>query len=187
LSVENKQLADAQAENDRLRALLDFQRKSPRPLLAAEVTALKPTPQSDTVVLNRGSKQGVKLHSIVVDDNGALVGQVIDVSPRSSTALILTDTGSSVGAQVKCGASQPPVGVCRGEGGGQVLLTYLKGDADIKPGDAVTTSGLGGVFPPDIPVGTVKSIKLDTTRSMMTAIIHPSADLDHLDEAFILQ
>jgi cell shape-determining protein MreC len=256
LQVENKQLGDAQEENDRLRALLDFQRKSPKPLLAAEVTALKPSPQTDTVILNRGINDGVHLHSIVVASNGALVGQVIDVSPHSSTALILTDAGSSVGAQVvppdsetavptsstaanaaadgkapatnsatpattggqptnppanpadaakpgtpssaagaanapkpddSKGTVQRPVGVCRGMGAGQAFLTYLRSDADIKAGDAVTTSGLGGVFPAGIPIGSVVSVKTDNTRSMRTAAIHPSADLDHLDEAFILR
>lgn len=266
LSVANKQLADAQAENDRLRTLLDFQRKSPKPLLAAEVTALKPSPQTDTVVLNRGLSDGVHLHSIVVASNGALVGQVIDVSPHSSTALILTDLGSSVGAQVipeavpapapqspaatsspaqpavkvgpdgkplnpadpnsakpgavpvngtattpavpntpaktaadaqavdpsvktdpTKGTAQRPVGICRGKGSGQVFITYLRSDAEIKPGDSVSTSGLGGVFPAGIPVGTVQVVTTDNTRSMKWATIRPSADLDHLDEAFILR
>jgi rod shape-determining protein MreC len=181
LSVQNKQLADAQAENDRLRDLLDFKRRSPRPLLAAEVTALKPTPVSDTAVLNRGLADGVRLHSVVVDANGALVGQVIDVSSHSCTTLLLTDSMSSVGAQVLTGGSQPPVGICRGLGAGQACLTYIKIDADIKPGEALSTSNLGSIFPPGIPIGTVVSIKTDTTESMKTAVIHPSADLDHLD------
>lgn len=248
LSEANKQLAGAQAENDRLRDLLDFQRKSPKPLLAAEVTALKPSPQTDTVVLNRGIADGVHLHSIVVAPNGALVGQVIDVSTHSSTALILTDENSSVGAQIvppgsdatapvtpatpsaaatvntvaatpkdpskapaaktastpanasakdKTASANPtapapaavpkPVGVCRGIGGGQAVVTYLPSDAQIKSGDAVTTSGLGLVFPAGIPIGTVTFVKTDTTLSSCTATIRPAADLDHLDEAFILR
>jgi rod shape-determining protein MreC len=181
LSVQNKQLADAQAENDRLRALLGFQRNSPHPLLAAEVTALKPTPVSDTAVLNRGLSDGVRPRSVVVDANGALVGEVIDVSQHSCTTLLLTDAMSSVGAQVLSGQAQPPVGICRGLGSGQAILTYLKIDADVKPGDAITTSSLGSIFPPGIPIGTVVSVRTDTTESMKTAVIHPSADLDHLD------
>ena len=238
LSVENKQLADAQAENDRLRALLDFQQKSPKPLLAAEVTALKPSPQSDTVELNRGIADGVHLHSIVVASNGAYVGQVIDVSSRSATALMLTDNDSSVGAQIippaqptrpagaatsngnvsqggKPGAStggsvssssakpvstqnpapdtpasttdpEKPVGICRGHGGWANLI-YLRSDAEVKPGEQVTTSGLGKDIPAGIPIGTVLAVNTDTTLSMKTATIRPAADLDHLDEAFILR
>ena len=239
LSVENKQLADAQAENDRLRALLDFKRNSPKPLLAAEVTALKPSPQSDTVVLNRGIADGVHLRSIVRASNGALVGQVIDVSAHSCTALMLTDFGSSVGAQViptvtapapppatsptnstpvygppsqssststggdanaKPAGSTPattgdnavavkpaagavkPVGVCDGAGSGQAYLTYLPGDAVIKPGDLVTTSGLGRGFPAGIPIGVITSVGIKPALSMKTATIKPAADLDHLNE-----
>jgi len=244
LSVENKQLGDAQAENDRLRALLDFKRNSPKPLLAAEVTALKPSPQSDTVVLNRGIADGVHLRSIVRASNGALVGQVIDVSAHSCTALMLTDFGSSVGAQVirpprapapapspangnpvygppsqasststgasgnsgqagatpvapeaEAGAAKPsantvkPVGVCDGGGSGLAYLTYLPGDADIKPGDLVTTSGLGRGFPAGIPIGVVTSVTIKPALSMKTATVKPAADLDHLNEdnAFIQQ
>lgn len=245
LSVENKQLADAQAENDRLRALLDFKRKSPKPLLAAEVTALKPSPQTDTVVLNRGLADGVHLHSIVRASNGALVGQVIDVSSHSCTAIMLTDAGWGVGAQViptktpavdrnasststsaangsttaalPHGAMGPPamspakppepkptetadakpawsptvkpVGVCRAQPDGQVTLTYLPSDSIVKPGDLVSTSGVGRDFPAGIPIGVVISVTTNPTLSMKTATIRPAADLDHLNEdnAFIQQ
>lgn len=187
LSFENKLLADEQAENDRLRALLDFQKRSPKPLIAAEMTALKPTSQSDVVVLNRGAANGVHLHSVVIDPNGALIGQVIDVSSHSCTALMVTDVGSSVGAQVESTAVVHPVGIVKGKGDGMALLTYLQGDSDVEPGDRVTTSGLSDYFPADIPIGTIRTVQIDKTRSMKTAWIHPIADLDHIQEAFILQ
>jgi cell shape-determining protein MreC len=101
--------------------------------------------------------------------------------------LMLTDVLSSVGGQVQSTAAQHPVGIVMGKGQGMALLTYLSGDADLKPGDRVTTSGLGAVFPADVPIGTVRTVQLDKARSMKTAWIRPSADLDHLDEAFIEQ
>lgn len=109
LTVQVRELSAADAENARLRALLGFQQRSPRRLLAAEVVALKPSAQSDTLVLSRGSANGVKLHAVVVDPNGALIGQVIDVSANSCTVLMLTDTDSSVGAQVKTAAKKPAI------------------------------------------------------------------------------
>ncbi|BDI32757.1 rod shape-determining protein MreC [Capsulimonas corticalis] len=187
LSGENKQLLAAQQENNRLRALLNFEQKSPRPLLAAEVTALKPVPHSETITLNRGSTSGVKLRTIAIAPNGALIGQVLDVSSRSCTVLMLTDAGSSVGAQVRArGVAKPPIGVCQGTGD-SIHLTYLKSDDDVRPGDLVTTSGLGGVFPADIPIGTVVSIQNDATRSIKTAVVRPNAYFDSLEEAFLIR
>ncbi|MCW3059931.1 MAG: rod shape-determining protein MreC [Capsulimonas sp.] len=187
LSGENKQLLEAQQENNRLRALLDFEQKSPRPLLAAEVTALKPIPHSETLTLNRGLSSGVKLRTIVIAPNGALIGQVLDVTPRSCTVLMMTDIGSSVGAQVRArNNAKPPIGVCQGTGD-SIHLTYLKSEDDVRPGDLVTTSGLGGVFPSDIPIGTVVSVQNDATRSIKTAVVRPNAYFDSLEEAFLIR
>lgn len=187
LTAQNRDLEEAKAENDRLRQLLAFEQKSTLSLLAAEVTALKPSNMQDTVVLNRGTADGVHLHSIVLASNGALVGQVLDVSAHSCTVLMVTDDNSSVGSEIKGTSGEVPVGVCQGQGSGQLKLTYLRSDADVKVGAAVTTSGLGGTFPSNIPVGTVTSVTVDRTRSLKSAIIHPQADLDHLDEAFIVR
>jgi len=92
LSAQNKELLTEKAENIRLRQLLGFAQRSPRPLLAAEVAALKPNAHADTLTLNRGSRQGIHQHSVVLAPNGALVGQVLDVAPRSCTVLLLTTT-----------------------------------------------------------------------------------------------
>jgi rod shape-determining protein MreC len=187
LTAQNRDLLAAQAENDRLRQLLDFERKSSLPLLAAEVTALKPSNQQDTVILNRGTADGVHVHSIVLAANGALVGQVFDVSSHSCTVLMLTDNNSSVGAEVKAGQGPAPIGVCQGQGSGQLRLTYLRSDAPVEPGATVVSSGLGGTYPANVPVGTVTSVTIDRTRSLKSAVIRPAADLDHLDEAFLVR
>jgi rod shape-determining protein MreC len=189
LSAENQQLLSAQAENDKLRALLEFKRKSPRPLLAAEVSALKPNIQQETLTLNRGIHAGSHLQAIAIDPNGALLGQVTDISNGSSIVLLLSDIGSSVGAQVKSKAPHAPVGICRGLGSDQIQFTYpfLRNDEDIKAGDAVSTSGLGGVYPAGIPIGTIISVHVDQTRSIKTAMIRPAADFDHLEEAFLIR
>jgi rod shape-determining protein MreC len=187
LTAQNRDLLAAQAENDRLRQLLDFERKSSLPLLAAEVTALKPSNQQDTVILNRGTSDGVHVHSIVLAANGALIGQVLDVSAHSCTVLMLTDNNSSVGAEVKTDQGSAPIGVCQGQGSGQLKLTYLRSDAPVAPGATVVSSGLGGTYPANVPVGTVTAVTVDRTRSLKSATIRPAADLDHLDEAFLVR
>jgi rod shape-determining protein MreC len=195
LKAQIKDLQAMQDENDRLRGLLEFEKKSPRPLLAAEVLAIKPSPQIDTMTINRGANHGVHLSSVVVAPDGALVGQVIRLTPRTADVLLLTDPGggpqdpgSSVGAQVQTPPGQePPVGICRGEPGGRLRLTYLPIDAPLAPGAQIVTSGLGGIFPKDIPIGTVTSVSVDQQRSLKDALVKPAADFDHLDQAFVIR
>jgi rod shape-determining protein MreC len=187
LSAQNSGLRAAQAENIRLRRLLGFEQTSLRPLLAAQVSALKPNSHFDTLTLNQGSAQGVHPKSVVLAPNGALVGQVLDVSPQSCDVLLLTDADSSVGALVHNHSPHPPIGLCQGQGLGRMQVTYLRSDAVLHVGDAVTTSGLGGVFPAAIPIGQIASISVDKTRSLETAVLRPSADFDHLEEAFVIE
>lgn len=186
LSAQNKELLTAQTENARLRQLLGFAARSPRSLLAAQVIALKPSPETDTLTLNRGANTGVHPHSVVLAPNGALVGQVIAVSAHSAEVLLLTDANSSVGALVHNGTPHGPVGLCQGDGAGSLRVTYLRSDAVLKPGDAVTTSGLGGVFPRDLPLGAVQTVSVDRTRSLQTATLKASAGFDHLEEVFVI-
>ncbi len=187
LSAQNKSLLTAQAENGRLRRLLGFEQRAPRPLLAAQVAALKPNPHSDTLILNRGSAQGIHPQSVVLAPNGALVGQVLDVSAHSCDVLLLTDSGSSVGALVHNHTPRGPIGLCQGDGAGDLRVTYLRSDTLLHVGDAVTTSGLGGVFPKSVPIGAVASISIDKTRSLQTALLRPAADYDHLEEVFVIK
>lgn len=186
LSAQNKELLAAQSENTRLRQLLGFAARSPRPLLAAQVIALKPSPQTDTLTLNRGASAGVHPHSVVLAPSGALVGQVISVSAHSAEVLLLTDANSSVGALVHNGTPHGPVGLCQGDGAGGLRVTYLRSDALLRPGDAVTTSGLGGVFPRDLPLGAALTVSVDRTRSLQTATLKASAGFDHLEEVFVI-
>lgn len=186
LAAQNKRLLTAQAENARLRHLLGFAARAPQPLVAAQVIALKPSPQTDTLTLNRGANAGVHLHSVVLAPNGALVGQVLTVSARSADVLLLTDANSSVGALVHNGTPHGPVGLCQGDGQGGLRVTYLRSDALLRPGEAVTTSGLGGVLPRDIPLGAVQAVAVDRTRSLQTATLKASAEFDHLEEVFVI-
>ena len=187
LAAQNKSLLTAQAENDRLRQLLGFEQRAPRPLLAAQVIALKPNPHSDTLTLNRGSAQGVHPQSVVLAPNGTLVGQVLDVSARACDVLLLTDGASSVGALVHNHTPRGPIGLCQGDGQGHLRVTYLRSDTPLHIGDAVTTSGLGGVFPKSVPIGAVAAVFVDKTRSLQTAVLRPAADYDHLEEVFLIQ
>lgn len=185
LTLQNQRLLAAQTENARLRRLLHYQQKAPTPLLAAEVVALKPSPQTDTLTLTRGLRDGVRPQTVVLGPNGALVGQVLEASFSSCSVLMLTDANSSVGALASRKGKAGPVGICQGGRSGHLLLTDLPREGDVRPGDAVTTSGLGGVYPQGIRIGTVLSVAFDKTRSLKTARVKPAVDFDHLEDVFL--
>jgi len=202
LLLENHALSREAQENARLRAMLGLEQKSALPLLAADVATIKPYAYADTLVIARGLGDGVGPHSVVLGPNGALVGQVVEASAHSSTVLLLTDSGSSVGAEV---SPRPPatvslahrvvrapaavsssIGICAGTRSPLLDFEYLNPDAAVRPGDLVVTSGLGGVFPHDLPVGKVLSVTIDAARSLKQAEVRPIVDFDHLEQVLVL-
>ncbi|HEX5322580.1 MAG TPA: rod shape-determining protein MreC, partial [Capsulimonadaceae bacterium] len=79
------------------------------------------------------------------------------------------------------------VGVCQGTRSNILTLTDLPPDADVRIGDKIVSSGLGGIFPKDLPIGRVTATRFDKTRYLMSATIVPDADFNHLQEAFLVQ
>jgi len=191
LSQQNRVLTQEADENARLRALLDFKTHAPQRLLAAEVIALKPFSERDSAILARGMGDRVERKQVVLDPDGALVGQVTDVTSDTCDALLLTDSLSSVGAEVvpvgRLAGTKATVGVCQGNRSNTLTLTDLPPDADVRVGDKIVSSGLGGVFPKDLPIGKVTATHFDRTRYLMSATIVPDADFNHLQEAFLVQ
>jgi rod shape-determining protein MreC len=190
LSQQNRDLQAQAQENVRLRQMLALRARSPLTLLAAQVIALKPSSFRDTLTLDRGASSGVTQRMPVLDSAGNLVGQVIDVTPDSSDVLLLTDDLSSVGSLVvpqRRAATGPTVsGISQGERAPLLNLVDLPQDADVRVGDEIVTSGLGAIYPKNIPVGAVTSVGIDQATAQRSAAVTPNADLDHLQDVFIL-
>lgn len=185
---ENNELRAQVSEAGRLQEALKFQQTTKKPLLAAHVIGLLPSPHFETIVLDRGGKDGVKERSIVRTPVG-LVGQVTEAGPVSSQVLLLSDAKSRVHGTVwRKGKPLGYYGVVKGTGRGEPLrMIDLKHEYDIQPGDTVLSSGFGGVFPPDVPIGVVESVTEDTSTFLKTAKITPAAPQPgDLREAFIL-
>jgi rod shape-determining protein MreC len=201
LEAENRRLV---AENDRLRGLaashqesdiellrlrsqLGFVEALPPARIAAGIVSLRPDQNFETMVVGRGSRSGVHAHSIVLALPG-LVGQVYDVAPTTSAVLLLTDSSSSVGAMVQRPESRA-TGICKGTGTDLLSLLYLKRDADVRPGDAIISSGLGGdkgVFPKGLLIGTVASVTNEASGASRRVRVKPAVDFGRLEEVYIL-
>jgi len=188
LKLEVSALRASADEAQRLRSVIGFVEVQTRKPVAAPVIGWLPSPHMESVTLGCGTRQGVKAQSVARTSDG-LLGQVFDSTPLSCQVILLTDTESRVSGMVyRNGKALDTTGIVQGAGREQPLtMMYLRRDADIKPGDAVRTSGYGGVFPPDIPVGIVISVGEDKPRSLKMARLRPAAPMPGtLREAIVL-
>jgi rod shape-determining protein MreC len=185
LEGQNAQLREAGIKYDQLRDDLGFVRKQATPSLAADVLARRPDPKFDMLLISAGSRDGVRQNAIVVTRAG-LVGRVTEVTPNTASVLMLTDQTSGAGAVVQRAESRAK-GVCKGDNSGMLHLNYLTANADIKPGDVIMTSGLGGVFPAGQVIGSVLSVQTDEGNLNKTALVRPAVDFDRLEQVYVLR
>ena len=144
-----------EAENERLRALLESSTDLHEKLLVAELMKVELQPFRQQVMINKGSLDDVYPGQPVID-SGGIVGQVARVTPFTSTVLLITDPTHAIPVQVNRNGLR---GVAVGTGRDHTLsLEHLPNDVDIKVGDLIISSGLGGRFPRGYPVGKVSGV-----------------------------
>lgn len=175
LEGRSHQMASLQAENVRLRALLNSTALLRDDVLVAELIGVSPDPVRHQLVLNKGSNDGVFIGQPLIDADG-LMGQIVEVSPLSSRALLITDATHSVPVQVNRNGVRA---IAEGTGSlGALEIHHVSATTDIEAGDLLVTSGLGGRFPVGYPVGTVSSVERDPGKAFATVLATPSAALD---------
>jgi rod shape-determining protein MreC len=164
------------AENTRLRALLELRPGLKVKSQVAQVLYEASDPYSRKVVIDRGTTNGVALGSPVINEAGVL-GQVTRVYPLSSEVTLLIDKDAAIPVlNARTQARSAAFGSAAVVGGG-MEMRFMAGNADVQPGDTLTTSGVDGVYPPGLPVAKVVSVdrKLDSgfARIMLAPIAHP--------------
>lgn len=164
------------AENAQLRALLGARDRVAIPSLVAEVLYEARDPYARKLVLDRGLQHGLLAGQPVIDARG-VVGQLTRVMPLTSEVTLITDRAATLPvAALRSGQRSVAFG---GAPDAQVELRFLSGSSDLQEGDDLVTSGLDGVFPPGIPVGTVASIERGAAGgSTFRVLVRPSADLE---------
>jgi len=171
------------AENRRLRGLLDSSAKVGERVLIAEVVSVDMDPFSRKLLLNKGSRHEVHLGQPLLDANG-IMGQVVHVNLVSSTALLITDPSHALPVQLNRNGLRA---VAVGSGAANTLeLSHLPNNADVRVGDLVVTSGLGGRFPSGYPVGRIGRIGTDTGRPFAEVIVQPAAQLERNREVLLV-
>jgi rod shape-determining protein MreC len=175
--------AQLQAENTRLRALLDLREALPVKGLAAEVLYEAPDPFSRRIIIDRGGHGGVRLGAPVVNDAGVL-GQVTRVYPLSAEVTLLTDRDATIPV---LNTRTQQRGVAYGGERGVMELRFIAANADIKPGDPLATSGLDGLYPPGLPVAKVAEVERRGDTSFARVGLAPIAQPDSARHVLVLE
>ena len=148
-------------QNERLKQLLDTQQLLGMHAQLARLIDVQLGPTRDHVMLNVGADEGVHVGQVVIDSHGVM-GQIIETLPHASVAMLVTDPDHAVPVMTSRTGLR---GIARGTGDAdQLLVPNMPLSADIRPGDQLVTSGLGGRFPAGFPVGTVSELKHDPVR-----------------------
>jgi len=170
-------------ENERLRDLLQSSGKVGVRVLIGELLAVDMDPFKRLITLNRGSGDGVAEGQPLLDANG-IMGQVVHVSPLTSTAMLITDPSHGIPVQVNRNGLRA---IALGNGSPDHLeVPNLPNNPDIREGDLLVSSGLGGRFPPGYPVATVTAVKKDPSRPYAKVVATPTAHLQRSREVLLV-
>jgi rod shape-determining protein MreC len=171
-------------ENIRLRSLLDSSYDLESPVLIAELIQVDLDPFSHLIEVSKGHRAGVAVGQPVIDSDG-IIGQVDRVTPFSATVRLISDPGHGIPVQVNRNGLRS---VAFGTGRLDTLsITSLPNNADIRRGDLLVTSGLGGRFPSGYPVGEVRSVTTDPGQSFSMVALEPLGALGRIQEVLLIQ
>ena len=188
--LQQQQLAlldETEKENARLTELLNYVETNPNlHFVTASVIGRDSNPYIDTIMLNAGSRNGVTEKMAVITPHG-VVGRVSEVGPNWCRVKTMCDEKMRISVMVQRTRDEGMLGGLYLEDGERIgtLLYYLPGKADIRVGDTIRTSGIGGVFPKGIYVGTVIAVN-EEGKGSYDAIVSMDIDFLHLEEALIV-
>lgn len=176
-------LEEAGRENFRLRSILGFEPPIGYSLLPAEVTLTTGIRLPTSAVINRGIIDGVSVGEPIISEEG-LVGKIVSVSSTFSTVQLLTDPTSRVAVRV---SESREMGIAKYIMLKGLIVDNIPTRGDVKPGDQILSSGLGGVYPAGLVVGTVIAVDRPENDPFCEVRLAPAADFNSLDELFVLR
>jgi len=174
---------EAYIENLRLRRLLDFRSTIPGEAVAAQVVVHDMTGWFQTLIVDKGFRDGIGPDMPVVNDEG-VIGRILDVSDRYARVLMITDPGSAVDAIVQRNRVR---GILGGKDANGCLLKYVRGNLDVQVGDLIITSGKDGLFPKGLRLGVVQGIFKDPVDLFQKIEVKPLVRLSALEELLIIK
>lgn len=183
LEAQLQRYAALDAENRRIRELLDASAKLTDQVAVADIIAANQDPYRQQITLNKGERDGVYRGQAIVDASGIL-GQIVQVLPTTSIGLLLTDPDHGIPVEINRNGLQA---IALGQGAGQRLrLSFLPANAEVMKGDLIVSSSLGGRFPAGFPVGRVESVQHTPGGHFKEALVIPAARVGQGRQALLV-
>jgi rod shape-determining protein MreC len=182
LKLQMNRYREADLANERLRALLNFKKSIATPLLPAQLVAFDPSGWFQTILIDKGRNDGVVQDMAVVSSEG-LVGRIIGVGNHHAKVLLILDGNSAVDAYIQRSRAR---GVLVGLGLELCLLKYVQRNEDVQVGDQVISSGMGGVFPKGLLVGTVQEVVRGSSGLFQRVEVEPAVNFSRLEEVLVV-
>lgn len=180
--ARNRQWREVELSNQRLRRLLDFKSSLSNASVAAEVIGRDPSPWYRTIIINKGRADGLRKGLPVVIPEG-IIGQVTDVSSGYAKVMLIIDRNSAVDALVQRSRAR---GVIKGAATSRCIFEYVLRKDEVAVGDQIITSGLDGVFPKGLPIGSVTGVIKRTSDIFQEVIVTPYSDFEKLEEVLVV-
>lgn len=182
LTSELAQLTEAEKTAERLESLLGLQSTYNLQSTAARIIGTTGDAWSQTVTIDKGSANGFEI-GMPVCNSGGVIGQIIEVSAATSTVRLINDENFGGSAMVQSTRAQ---GILQGQPDGTLMLSYVPADADVKVGDVIITSGLGGRFPKGLPLGTVSSVSRAANATYYTIVVRAISTAESNEEVLVI-
>lgn len=183
LENENNRLREKGMLANRLQGLLEYQDHSKMTTTAAAVIGRKPSQWYDTIMINKGKSDGIKVNMGVIVPQG-IVGKVIHTGLYYSQVLLATDRNSAISATLQRTRDK---GIVQGNDLGSARLKYLPHDAKIERGDLLVTSGMGGSFSKGLKIGKIAEIKGRKEELFLKIKVAFEVDLEKVEEVLVIK
>jgi len=178
----NHQCRETTQANERLRQLVRLKQQSPFEYLAAEVIARDPSPWYRTIVINKGTEDGVHSQDPVMTARG-IVGHVLHAAGDHATVLLIVDRNSAVDAMIQRSRAR---GIARGAENGKCLFDYTLRKKEVRIDDIVISSGFDQLYPKGFRIGHVSKVVRRNAGLFQAIEITPSVDFKTLEEVMVL-
>lgn len=182
LTAQVAELSESKKTSERLESLLNLQSTYSLTSTAARIIGNSSDAWSRAVTIDKGTAVGFSC-GMAVCNSGGVIGQIVEVSATTSTVQLITDEGSGVSAMIQSTRAQ---GMLQGQPDGSLRLSYVSTESDVKVGDIVITSGIGGVYPKGLPLGTVSSVEKSDNDVYYTIVVRPQSTAENNEEVLVI-
>lgn len=182
LEEANLQYREALVAGEHLQQIASMRDDFEIPMLPSEVVGLDVKPFFRSVLMDRGGSHGVRAGNPVITAEG-VVGLVTATSPHAAKTMLLLDQQSAIDGIVQRSRAR---GIARGRGTDEMEFEFVVRGGDVRPGDVVITSGLGGVYPKGLRLGTIEKLSDAGGHLLRTATLKPSVDFGRLEQVFVM-